>query len=268
MQQTFSEPTWLPDPIERACRVIPEIGIKPLVQPCFRFLVRRVNYRAPAQHFRCSVRWLMDKLGKSKATVDRYLAWLIAEGWITREQTRIVQADGSYPQAWTGLTQKALVALGLAPVCDSDPPPSPKPCPSDTANPPSGARKKFLKRAGHLLARVPRSLDSLAARIGAPRCCWLMKLCKAQGCRLQDFSQAWMALDPVSYVLAHLRRLERAVGLVVAPRWCPENQRPNAGAYVVWSNQAPAPAEQASAGAIASARGLRERWGLAPVVTG
>lgn len=286
-----AEAPWLPDNIELACRLIPEVhGIKPLVQPCFRLLVRRLNYRNVREHFRVGVDRLQEQLHQTTGrlfctkTISRYLSWLKREGWITREQTRIQNRDGSYPQAWTGLTDKALIALGLlsptakTPVSQEQPSSPEVPQVPDVGETPLACSPKLSPtgtgkplRGWKRTPRIPTGLEALKARIGAVRCCWLMGLCKAQGVRLQDYAVAFLAEDPVGWIRNQLRKLAQpgwwvskmGAGASEGTGSAGNTHTANAGAYRVYEAPTQTPAEKASGAQ--RARSLRQQWGLGGV---
>jgi hypothetical protein len=169
------------------CALLP---LPPVLRAALAELLRCVSATDPGRPFRCSVAHLMTRMGRSRNTVGRYLAALVAAGLLERWQSKRGARRWGFRCSLMRLSTDALAALGLQRA------PIPAPVPNQAL-----PGNRFTR-----LRRLPADLAPLAERIGAARVVWLMSECRRAGRRLQDLAAAALQADsPVGYVLRALR---------------------------------------------------------------
>jgi hypothetical protein len=169
------------------CALLP---LPPALRAALAELLRCVSATDPARPFRASVAHLMARMSRSRNTVSRYLAALVAAGLLERWQSTRGARRWGFRCAQMRLTPRALDLLGLQRA----------PSVQHVPNPVSQGNRWTRVR------RIPQDLAALADKIGAARVVWLMACCRAAGRRLQEFAAGALAADsPAGYVLHALR---------------------------------------------------------------
>lgn len=130
-----------------------------------------VPHANPGARFRVTVKFLMLKTGRSKASVERDLAALRVTGWIGRVQNRRGARRWGFRPGLTWLTPEALATLGFV---------------LQRASPARRRTKPALqwKRAARV-HRIPEHLKPLLSRMRPGQVVWLMREAKDRGRRLE-----------------------------------------------------------------------------------
>jgi hypothetical protein len=130
-----------------------------------------VSASNPPQRFRVTIKFLMSKTGRSKASVERDIAALRSAGWIERVQNKRGARRHGFRPGLTWLTPEALAALGLCVQRASPARHKTKPA----------TQWKRIPRA----YRIPEHLKPLLSRLRPGQVVWLMREAKDRGKRLE-----------------------------------------------------------------------------------
>jgi hypothetical protein len=197
-----------PSPIESAIAAVTRLhGMPPQQRALLTVLLDYcVSHSNPGKRFRVTVKFLMDKTGRSKASVERDIAALRGAGWICRVQNKRGARRHGFKPGLTWLTPEALTALGFVVQRAS---------PVRRKTKPASQWKRRMR-----VYKIPEDLKPLLSRLRPGQVVWLMREAKDRGKTLQTV----LANGGMDAVLA----ADRAAGLVLQlldgerrpRRWC------------------------------------------------